>query len=502
MRWRELIRISCGRAGVLAVVVGMYWIWWDSFHEVGRFFMQVPLPFTFVLSRFSSISCFFKPAGIALGCVLVYLFLRKNARVLMTPHLPIVLFCVEIGFHVIYYASVSIGNLAIACVMYAAISVCVVLNILIIALQVHSFERREVIFIAMGSIVCYGVCNNLVFPVFLLTVPLPGIGVFYLTALIIGFMCSRTFSQQAASPIEPHRVIRVKTPLPLIVHLLVYGLAFGILHILGGLIARGRYSTNIAVFFACMLTIGCLAGLFLRKKSNQEIWSKIRSTVFPLSVIGYLLIPLVSNSDAALALTEAGNLLYNAIFFIGCLTLMQKTYVDPRTIIVKGLFYKNVGTLVGVLWARMYDGVLMDSTTHSLLSVAIVLLLTVATFWVGSDEQIRKIWGLRKNLSPKQYNDRLNEIKCSKLTKTHHLTTRESEILLLFVQGMRAAEIEEALCVSIDTVRSHTKHLYAKLDVHSLKELRKLVKSVDVDEVEVSECAMDLEYEKSARERS
>ena len=111
---------------------------------------------------------------------------------------------------------------------------------------------------------------------------------------------------------------------------------------LGGYVAQGPYSINIAVFFACLVTIACLSFLFVRKTSSHEIWSKIRSTVFPLSVIGFLLIPLVSNSDAALALTEAGNLLYNAIFIIGCLTLMRKTYVDPRTIVAKGLLYKDV----------------------------------------------------------------------------------------------------------------------------------------------------------------
>ncbi len=50
---------------------------------------------------------------------------------------------------------------------------------------------------------------------------------------------------------------------------------------------------------------------------------------------------------------------------------------------------------------------------------------------------------------------------------------------------MRAPEIADGLGVSVDTVRSHIKHLYAKIDVHSLKDVHKLLKGVMVDEREI-----------------
>ncbi len=483
MRTRlDLSQMPTRRAVIMAIVAGMYWIWWDSFHEIGRFFMQVPLPFPFVLSRYSSVSCFLKPLGVVLGCLLIGALLRRCKRLLSDRRVPVGLFSVEIALHVLYYVLAGVHQYAAACFVYAAISACTVPTMLIIALQMRCFEKREIIFVAIGSIAFYGLLNNLLFPRIFLAAPLPAIGSLYLVALVAAHALSSSFSKQTLAFDEPNQESNVKTPLPLIAHLFIYGLAFGILHILGGLIAKGPYSTNIAVFFACLLTILCVAFLFLRRKGNHEIWSKIRSTVFPLAVIGYLLVPLVSNSDAALALTEAGNLSYNAIFFIGCFVLMRKTYVEPRTIITKGLLYKNLGTLAGVVWARsLYDGPYLDSATHSILSVIITLLLTVATFWVGSDEQIRKIWGLRKNLSPKQYNDRVAQLKCSKLSEAYALTARERQILILFAQGMRAPEIKEAIGVSMDTVRSHTKHLYAKLDVHSFKDLHVLLKDVDVD---------------------
>lgn len=470
----------------MALIAGMYWIWWDSFHEMGRFFMQVPFPYDSIFLRYSTISCFSKQVGVVTGCILLCVLLRYRKKIFSHKHLPVVVFVIEIMLHLLYYILIESKYYIPACSVYVAISVFAVLTILFVALQMRRFENREIVFVVIGAIACYGIFNNFLFPYFLLTVSLSLVGFVYLLALVAAFLLSRSFSAQSFDIDEPNRESSVRTPLPLAAHLCVYGLAFGILHVIGGAIARGPHSTNVAVFFACIVTIVCIAFLFLRKSSNHEIWSKIRSTVFPLSIIGYMLVPLVSNSDAALAMTEAGNLLYNAIFFIGCFVLMRKTYVDPRAIIAKGLLYKNVGMSIGILWARYsYERTLLDGIYPTLLPVIIVLLLTVATFWVGSDEQIRKIWGLRKNLSPKQYNDRMIQLKTQKITCTYSLTSRESEILLLLTQGMRAPEIAESLGVSVDTVRSHTKHLYAKLDVHSLKELRKTMKDIVVDEREI-----------------
>lgn len=487
---RDLKQIASHRTVMLAILVGMYLIWWDSFHEIGRFFMQVPLPFDFILSRYSSASCLIEPAGVILGSILVCSLLRYGKNFLENKRIPLALFCLQAGLHVLYYVSASLQQYAISCLVYALVSMLAVPTILLFALQMRHFEKREIVMVVMGSIALYGIFNNLIFPCFLLTAPLYAIGITYLIALIAAFALSYALSNQGHPPslafCEPNHESSVRTPLPLVAHLLIYGLAFGILHIIGGRITQGPYSINIAVFFASLVTIACLAFLFLRKSSNHEIWSKIRSTVFPLSVIGYLLVPLVSNSDAALALTEAGNLLYNAIFVIGCFSLMRKTYVDPRTIIAKGLLYKSIGTLVGVFGARMlYESASFDTTAHSMLSIVIVSLLTVATFWVGSDEQIRKIWGLRKNLSAKQYNDRILQLKCITIAKDHRLTARESEILLLLAQGIRAPEIEDTLGISIDTVRSHIKHLYAKLDVHSFKDLHKLLKDFTISDEEL-----------------
>lgn len=57
------------------------------------------------------------------------------------------------------------------------------------------------------------------------------------------------------------------------------------------------------------------------------------------------------------------------------------------------------------------------------------------------------------------------------------LTARETEVFTLWVTGHGAKSIEEKLVLSSATVRTHIRHIYEKLDVHSRAELIELLES-------------------------
>lgn len=56
----------------------------------------------------------------------------------------------------------------------------------------------------------------------------------------------------------------------------------------------------------------------------------------------------------------------------------------------------------------------------------------------------------------------------------YQLTRRERDIFYLLVARYSNAEVAETLVISMATVRTHIRNIYAKLDVHSAKELRDL----------------------------
>lgn len=55
----------------------------------------------------------------------------------------------------------------------------------------------------------------------------------------------------------------------------------------------------------------------------------------------------------------------------------------------------------------------------------------------------------------------------SQISRLHGLTRREEEVLACLVEGKNRAQIQEELVLSESTVRTHLRHIYAKLDVHS-----------------------------------
>ena len=64
---------------------------------------------------------------------------------------------------------------------------------------------------------------------------------------------------------------------------------------------------------------------------------------------------------------------------------------------------------------------------------------------------------------------------CKRLGRDSGLTDREQEVMELICKGRSKGYIAESLCISENTVRSHARHLYAKVGVHSKQELLDLL---------------------------
>lgn len=64
------------------------------------------------------------------------------------------------------------------------------------------------------------------------------------------------------------------------------------------------------------------------------------------------------------------------------------------------------------------------------------------------------------------------------LAERHGLTAREREILGLLARGHSGKSIMERLTISANTVKTHTRHIYKKIDVHSQQELIDLVEEL------------------------
>lgn len=55
--------------------------------------------------------------------------------------------------------------------------------------------------------------------------------------------------------------------------------------------------------------------------------------------------------------------------------------------------------------------------------------------------------------------------------RAYRLTNRETDVLRLLARGRTSPFIQEELVLSRNTVKTHVRHIYTKLDVHSQQEL-------------------------------
>ena len=65
--------------------------------------------------------------------------------------------------------------------------------------------------------------------------------------------------------------------------------------------------------------------------------------------------------------------------------------------------------------------------------------------------------------------------RCEVIANTYLLSRRETEVMFLLAKGHNAAYIQDKLCISKSTAKTHISHIYRKLDIHNQQELLSMV---------------------------
>ncbi len=66
-------------------------------------------------------------------------------------------------------------------------------------------------------------------------------------------------------------------------------------------------------------------------------------------------------------------------------------------------------------------------------------------------------------------------IRCEEIADTYMLSRRETEVLFLLAKGHNASFIQDKLCISKSTAKTHINHIYRKLNIHTQQELLNMV---------------------------
>lgn len=129
-----------------------------------------------------------------------------------------------------------------------------------------------------------------------------------------------------------------------------------------------------------------------------------------------------------------------------------------------------VSVVVGqVVYVAMGEGL---SNIMIVTTIALYLLLVFFGFYV-SRANSPVTFTIRGELVG---NDELAECRARMLAYRYPaLTAKETEVVKLMLLGRNAAGIAEGLVISLNTAKTHIRHVYQKLDIHSRQELLTLV---------------------------
>lgn len=204
----------------------------------------------------------------------------------------------------------------------------------------------------------------------------------------------------------------------------------------------------------------------------------------PLMVSGALLIAFFDGFDAI------GNMLLNAGF---------SGFIILTLIVLSGISYNygvtaiwlfgltrvfrvlaTVGAAFGYTW--LSEAGLADP---KVIGACVIVLVVTASMFLLTDRDFASSWGINPirsgSLTEADAFYQSVEGKCSVIGHRCGLTPREEEVLVLLAQDKTIAEIEQALFISNGTAKSHIRHIYAKLGLHSRKEVVDLVAGMQGD---------------------
>ncbi|QOS69589.1 hypothetical protein GS424_007060 [Eggerthella guodeyinii] len=287
---------------------------------------------------------------------------------------------------------------------------------------------------------------------------------FFFLAVIAAFLLSFSMTSILVKRDGERKPVDCTRPLPFALYV-VYGFSMGTIP---GLDLSEAPRSPLSEFYvvAIVLVTLAVAQLFLPKGAKALRMIQAAIVVFGILALLPLGISMTSSIQVMLIFSW---LLFWVYLFLGIPPVRGKKGVDPLAAIV-GSF------AIGWIVSRAAHFRLAE--TYPELSIGLSLAGAVMTIAIPAYSLVLSFKRSRREPpgAPVDGGDRLAR-SCSALAGEFQLTKREEEVLSLLAAGRGRQYVSEALVISEGTAKTHIKHIYAKLGIHSKEELLDLVHS-------------------------
>lgn len=250
---------------------------------------------------------------------------------------------------------------------------------------------------------------------------------------------------------------------------LVYGIMRGVsLSFTASSVEIVTVATVVGIALAGVLLV--ITTVFFKKGSELYLVCQIS---FPLLTLGFLLLPqFLGDLPLPIVVFTIGHSYFYFLLWVFCVDQARASTKKPYIIVAIGLLSFLGSSLIGSIAS---DAMALLGSEASQ-AISIVSLVVVYLFVVA----FAFLFGKSRKTNQADQNANLEQEfrTCSDLVASEGgLSPRETEIFYLLAVGKDRADIREAFSISNDTVKSHTRRIYAKLDIHSKKEATALVEA-------------------------
>lgn len=202
-----------------------------------------------------------------------------------------------------------------------------------------------------------------------------------------------------------------------------------------------------------------------------------------LIVAGFLIAPFSFGHDTSITngLLRAGRDCLDLLVWLVLAAIGRRNIFMLLPILGGVRFMSGIGTDIGAIAGRATNGLITHAPLAAEAITAAFVFAFIAFLWLGFRDFsfARVINGVKAVTEPeiKQIGDHI-EARCREIGVREGLTEREIDILGLLAKGRDGKFIAEEYVLSYNTVKTHIKHIYQKLGVHSRQELIDLVGAV------------------------
>ena len=299
---------------------------------------------------------------------------------------------------------------------------------------------------------------------------LPWLGAVVLVLPVVSLAaCAAGFRSLPSGELPRAKPSKFSFPWKIVLLMAIYAFAYGLKESSMYQSTFGPHSAFGTLAVAAIVFVGVIA------RGGKFDFGVIYRIALPLMVAAFLILPNVGVLGQAASdfCTSASYTAFSILIMLIMANICYRFEIPSLRLFAIARASSEAALLAGILVRRALwqTDLLADPTTLAGFALAgIVLVLVCVVIWM-SEKSVNGDWGasglsLADRLHVPGPRERFMS-RCDDLAAQYDLTARETEIMGLIAQRKSRAEIEQELFLSQNTVKTHVRHLYAKLGVHS-----------------------------------